>query len=200
MLGKHIIHYSIPESCLLMEFKNFVIDHEQWLQNARRLKTSADILFEKLERRPSREEIVKMGTATHQEDRFAYFQSYMLLTGYALENIVKGYSIYKYGKENKWQASEISFKYLKNEVWKVKNGHKISLIAQKSLNQKLSDKEKNLLERFENFVIWSGRYTIPKSKNKFEEVTKGKIKLGINSQEKRIIDHFFSKIFNQVNK
>lgn len=148
----------------MSNFDSEMFSYYYWFDTAERLKISADILFDKLSDLYSRinrsENIFEW-----RKQQLAVFQSYMMLLGFSLENLIKAVSIKFYTSQNKLVSD---FKNLQNDVWQVKSAHDLLTIAD-NCNFNLTDNEKNLIKRHTEFLIWAGRYHIPKTKLKYDE-------------------------------
>ena len=118
----------------------------------------------------------------------AVFQSYMMLLGFSLENLIKAVSIKSYTSQNK---SVIDFRNLQNDVWQVNNAHDLLVIAEKC-NFILTGNEKDLVARHAEFLIWAGRYHIPKDKLKYDEAF-GQQKLRRKKGDHILIESIFLK-------
>lgn len=139
---------------------------EYWQQNAERLIFSADALIEKLrtiQQFPEKGDIMQWSSNV----RSLLEANYMLL-GFAAENAIKGYSIYKFISEN-GQLISSDLQYLLKSVWKVKSGHNILLIA-KNANFQLEESEKTLLTKLQEHSVWKGRYHIPTDLSQIKQV------------------------------
>jgi hypothetical protein len=124
-----------------------------WLGTAKRMKLSADVLLEHAIRQsnvsPENPNIV---------DRIAHLEAYMVLTGFAFENLLKGIDVAK-------DPNVVDADKLNVPQWGAGKGHGISTFAGRLAN--LSADEIDLFKRLEEYVIWVGRYPIPKSANTF---------------------------------
>jgi hypothetical protein len=92
--------------------------------------------------------------------------NYMLL-GYAVENSIKGYSIYKHTILHGLPGS-CELKYLLTKIWKVRNGHDIISIA-KNAGLFLSDEEIVVCQKVQEHSIWKGKYHIPNDHSEIQE-------------------------------
>lgn len=119
-----------------------------WLEQARGALLSADILYQALR------EIMPLSQMIPgvREKKLAYMQSFMLLTAVAFENLLKGISV---------TDSPSGWKQLQDD-----GGHGISTFA--SSVTTLSDAERDLLQRLQEYLVWAGRYTIPTSPARYE--------------------------------
>ncbi|MGV8878258.1 MAG: hypothetical protein ACOH2A_04420 [Sphingobacteriaceae bacterium] len=123
-----------------------------------------------------------------RKQQLAIFQSYMMLLGYSLENLIKAISIKSYTSH---KNIIIDFNDLRDNVWQVKNPHDLLTIAEKC-DFILSDHEKNLIERHTEFLLWAGRYHIPKDKLKYDNAFDQQ-KLRRKKGDHLLIESIFSK-------
>jgi hypothetical protein len=164
-----------------------MFSHYYWFDTAERLKISSDVLFDKLcelyDRTKRPEDLFEW-----RKQQLAVFQSYMMLLGFSLENLIKAVSIKSYTSQNK---SISDFRNLQNNVWQVKNGHDLLTIAD-NCSFILTTDEKDLIERHTEFLVWAGRYHIPKDKIKYDEAF-GEQKLRRKKGDHILIESLFSK-------
>jgi hypothetical protein len=116
-------------------------DAFSWLERAKGLRLSADVIHAALR------EIMPLSQTlpSIREKKVAYMETYMLLTAIAFENLLKGISVI--GDPTGWRL-------LKDD-----SGHGISTFAAKVLQ--LSDPERDLLQRLQEYLVWAGRYNLP---------------------------------------
>lgn len=86
--------------------------------------------------------------------KLAYFHSFMLLTGLAFENLIKGILIGRC-------KTIVNQESIDTSHWGGKSGHGIEELARKVTS--ISSDESNLLKRLQESLIWGGRYPIPKT-------------------------------------
>ena len=101
-----------------MRYDPELFSHYYWHNSAKRLRYSADALNEKLAELIDHD-INTDGIIDSKIKQLAIFESYMMLTGFALENLIKGVSIKTYSASGK-QISD--FEQLLKKVWKA-SGH-----------------------------------------------------------------------------
>lgn len=145
-----------------MEAEQEKLNPIYWFQTAERLMISASAMKEKLFEIKSRNRekiIYTVGVEDHQKQKLAYFQSYMMLMAFAVENQLKGFALERH-LENNPSTPPKNFAELKNDVWKVKGGHELKQIAS-NCGIALNPEEEDLLERHEEFLKWAGRYPVP---------------------------------------
>lgn len=142
------------------EFYNLISrDSMTWLDNSEKLKLSADIIHNELQKSVG---IFLNGEKDYNnEDKIqALWNTYYLLIGHAFENLIKGLSI-----ESNRQLK--SFNEIFNIHWKKNNsGHGISKIAQDNIMD-LTNKEIEILEKLETYILWAGKYPLPKREDIF---------------------------------
>ena len=112
-----------------------------WLEQARGELLSADVIYKAFV------EIMPLSQTLPgiRERKLAYMQSFMLLTALAFENVLKGVAV---------AEEPTAWKRLRAE-----GGHGISDFAAEVIT--LSDAERNLLQRLQEYSVWAGRYIIP---------------------------------------
>jgi hypothetical protein len=136
---------------------------EDWLWAAKRLKMSADLVLKHL--LPiinvpyvgSSESMLEL-----METQLAFIEAFMMLTGFAFENLLKGIDIAK-------NPNLVDSKKLDTTLWNVRGGHGISIFAKKVVS--LNSSEINLLKRLEEYIVWAGRYPIPKSADTYNRAS-----------------------------
>lgn len=124
-------------------FNMAILDPDCWAIQARSLKVSAQLSLDQLikaqyELPPGQE---------RSDTLITFMQSYMLLVGYAIENIVKGLLIARLPEETKELPKYLSDKIFSHSI--------LSLMPSDMVLTKL---ERNLLTRLQAFTVWAGRY------------------------------------------
>lgn len=122
-------------------------DAQAWLAQARQHKLAADALLPNLKEALSLPPVLP-GV---QEKRFAFVHSYMLLMGFAFENLIKGVLI---GRDPKFVNREKLTSPISD-----RGGHGIT--AKVEDLTKLKADELKLLQRIEEYLFWAGRYPLP---------------------------------------
>jgi len=150
-------------------------DSMSWLDNSEKLKFSSEVIYKELQ---SQIELFMLDSLIYEsEDKIqALWDSYYLLIGHSFENLIKGLSI-----ENNRSAKSLDEIYKK---WKYNSGHEISKIAQDNLSN-LTEEEFKMLEKLETYIIWAGRYNLPRNADKY-----------VNEQSRLFFD---SKDFKTIN-
>jgi hypothetical protein len=151
-------------------FKLIREDAQSWLAQARQLKLSADVIHSEWEKIRNKSQ----ASPGVRERMLGYSQSFMLLTGFAFENLLKGIL---YGRD-------INSKLARN-----KGGHGIVQMAKAIIT--LTSDELNLLDRLELYLVWAGRYRLPMASDAFHE-SEGKVY--ITTQDPIIIEQVFDKL------
>jgi hypothetical protein len=146
-----------------MSYNPEVFSPYYWHDNAKRHRYSAEVLYGKLCELYEYKNFEKLQELNEKQS--AIFQSYMMLIGFALENLIKAVAIKKYLSEGN---QIFSFEDLQKKVWRVKNAHNISEIA-KNCDFRTNEAELDLLNRYSEFVMWAGRYHIPKHKSNYDK-------------------------------
>ena len=116
-------------------------DALSWLEQARGARLSAEVIYAALmEIMPLSQTLPRV-----REKKLAYMQSFMLLTAIAFENLLKGIAT---------SDDPTGWKRLQDD-----GGHGISTFA--ATVTTLSDAERDLLQRLQEYLVWAGRYIIP---------------------------------------
>jgi hypothetical protein len=158
------------------DFYNLISrDSMSWLDNSEKLKFSSEVIYKELQ---SQIELFMLDNLIYEsEDKIqALWDSYYLLIGHSFENLIKGLSI-----ENNRSAKSLEEIFKK---WKYNSGHEISKIAQDNLSN-LTEEEFKILEKLETYIIWAGRYNLPRNADKY-----------VNEQNRLFFD---SKDFKRIN-
>ncbi|MDT5124243.1 MAG: hypothetical protein QOC96_3725 [Acidobacteriota bacterium] len=120
-----------------------------WLSTANHLKRGANLILVELNKSLA---VYPYGRASYEE--LTLCLPYMLLSGYALENLIKGILIGR----NPSIIDNGSFN--RDMIKGAKDGH-ISLEMIEQILIDLSKDEKYLIRRLREFVRWESRYPIP---------------------------------------
>jgi len=115
---------------------------------AKQLKRAADLIRQELMKVLS----VYLRRRAHYED-LALFKSYMLLSGLALENLVKGILV---GRNPAVVSPD---KFDLSRIAGSKGGHKLLEVAQQA-EPTLSDDERDIRGRLATFMIWAEKCPI----------------------------------------
>ena len=170
------------------EFYNTVSrDSMSWLDNSEKLKFSADLIQKEFQ------ELISpflngQRDYSNEKEIIALWNSYFLIVGFALENLIKGLSV-----ENHREAKD--FNEIYNLYWKdYDKGHGISKIAKNNLTN-ITNEELGLLEKLETYIVWAGRYPISKYEKRFI-IDKSNLCYKTNDYE--IINTLFLKIKDKL--
>ena len=166
------------ESWLKEVFKSKTQNPYEWLEAARRLKISADIIFSQLKQL----ELSHPSKPVERQKQWAFIESYMMLSGFALENLLKGI----YVAEN---PDKINLEKIDLGSWGY-GGHAL-VDLNKSIPVEFNQSQKDLLKELQNFTIWAGRYPLPISSSKFKEII-------FNSDDSEIINNVFQQLEEQL--
>jgi hypothetical protein len=151
-------------------FKLMREDAQSWLAQAIQLRLSADVIYPEWEKIRT----LRQSAPGVRERMLAYSQSFMLLTGLAFENLLKGIL---YGRDSN------------SKLAKSKGGHGIVQMANGVTT--LTSEELNLLQRLEIYLVWAGRYQLPMRSDAFHE---SQDKVSITTKDPIIIEQVFSKL------
>lgn len=120
-----------------------------WLGEAQQLKRAADVVLAELNEILS---VYPYGRASYED--LSLFKAYMLLSGIALENLVKGILVCR-------DPSIVGNDKVDKVRWKgSSHGHDLAELA-KQTGIAFTLDEKGLFRRLSTFVVWGGRYPIP---------------------------------------
>lgn len=158
-------------------------DSMSWLDNSEKLKFSGDIILQELQIRinPFLDGICDY---SNEEEIMGLWNSYFLLIGFALENLIKGLSVEKHREAIDY--TEIFQSYWQQHA----KGHGISNIAKDNIDN-LTDEEIAILEKLEIYLVWAGRYPTAQTQNRYiKEVNN----LNYKSRDPEIINSMFLKI------
>ncbi len=126
-------------------------DAPAWLDKANQLKASADVLYAEFKR------IIELPPVARVLETKAFVNGYMLLTGLAFENLIKGVLIARnpqiidHVKSGKGALPRDLVR-----AWKT---HQLVPLLREV--RKLSPEEADLLKRLTGFVRWGSRYLVP---------------------------------------
>lgn len=158
---------------------------QDWLWAAKRLKMSADLVLKHLLQITN---VPYIGSSKSilelMQKRLAFIESFMMLTGFAFENLLKGIDIAK-------NPNLVDSKKLDTALWNVRGGHGISSFAKKVVS--LNPSEIKLLERLEEYIIWAGRYPIPKLANTYSRATEPYCRRKFHSSDPDLINSLFER-------
>ena len=127
-------------------------DPLSWLRMAKGFMSSARVIWDEL--RPL---LGPRGFADDNLDQLlAYWQSFLLLTAFAFENLYRGL-LTSTGRS--WR-----------EALAAKGGHALAKHIESVT--RLDEDEANLIERLETYLIWAGRYIVPKDAAVYHDALK----------------------------
>ena len=127
-------------------FESIHQDSYSWLRQAKQLRLAANAILPCWEAALLR----RRSEPDTQEKMLAYSEAFMMLTGLAFENLFKGI-LYGRNPEHSLAKSE--------------GGHGIVKMAEGISS--LVAREQDLLERLKLYLVWAGRYPLPKNVEKF---------------------------------
>jgi hypothetical protein len=155
-------------------------DAQTWLAQANQLKMSADVIEVELRDKMARFQF-EHGL---NEQLLAYLKSFMLLTGMAIENLIKGILV---GRD-----SSLVNRELINKKLLPKGGHGISEGAKRVIS--VSNSEHDLLRRLEEYLIWAGRYPMPLKSEVFLKSQTPENLRSFSWADFELIDKFFDRL------
>ena len=139
-------------------FNSVERNSRHWLDSSEKLKISSEVIYKELHF--LLEIFHTERTFADEEKIIALWSSYYLLVGLSFENLVKGLSI-----ENNRSAK--SFKEIFKK-WGDK-GHEISLIAKDNIIPYLTEDELRIIEKLETYIVWAGRFHLPRNSDKYNK-------------------------------
>lgn len=147
-----------PRKWMEQELRRRANDADTWLLSSSRLQASANVIWR--EAAQAYDDFVTNdlpGAKTDAERRLGmYTASHLLLAGYAVENAVKAIRVKQFAAAGK-QAVAKNHVHIDNEL---DTHDTVALTA--AAGVALSRPQRALLERLQQYVMWSGRYPIPK--------------------------------------
>ena len=152
-------------------------DPQSWLEWANQLKMSADVIWVEFEKILHLSQVLP-GV---REKKLSYLNSFMLLTGLAFENLIKGILV---GRDK----TVVDRQKIDNRLWKVRGGHGIAELAKRVTS--ISSDELDLLRRLEEFLFWAGRYPLPMSS---EVYFNGQNRLTFRTTDIALINQLFQQ-------
>jgi hypothetical protein len=160
-------------------FELLASDGQTWLAQANQLKMAADSIL------PNVVEAFKIPPALPgaQEKRFAFFHSYMLLTGMAFENLIKGILIQR-------DKKLVTREQIEGGILP-RGGHGITAGAKNILT--LTAAESNLLQRIEEYLFWAGRYPVPLKSGAYHNSEVQELRSG-RSDDPPLVDSLFQRL------
>ncbi|MFN8255020.1 MAG: hypothetical protein U0W24_04985 [Bacteroidales bacterium] len=162
-------------------------DAQSWVQQAERHFISSKVIYKELTKRIRKERDIHDRL---KEEFIGLMDSYFLLISLAFENLIKGLIISKKPDFN--STSE-----LKPYKWESSGGH--GIVEMINLNYKRTEESENiLLEKLQTFLIWAGKYRIPKSPEKYINSKIPKIQHSIKSDDHIIAERLFLRIKEQI--
>lgn len=128
-------------------FETIGKDSGAWLSQAKQMKMGADTILPMLQN----ELLIAPVFPGTQQRRLAFIDSYMLLTGLAFENVIKGILIGR-------QPTLVTKERIESGIL-CRKGHGIAEGAKGIIS--LNAQELKLLKRIEEYLFWAGRYPLP---------------------------------------
>ena len=135
------------------------------------------------------------------------FPTYMLLMGYALENIIKGIIICQLSLNDPASVTKTNFSNLEFNLkdGKGKRGiqtHKFldELLKAEAINITPSDPEKDLLKEIEDCILWGGRYPIPNKVKSNETFTSPTAIIYMSPRRSKQIKALYEKWIKELHR
>ena len=156
-----------------------------WALSARRLKHSADLIFDAYEIDLQQ---MARNASPLEFNNLEVAGAATLLFGLAVENLLKAIIITREpktvedGRLRDWPG----------------NGHELILLAEKA-NIRLDAQQQDLLQRLVAFVEWAGRYPVPKKVTKLAlrqlNVKEPFLPLPLQSSERKLFEQLFESLW-----
>lgn len=156
-------------------YKNVESDAIRWLDTARGFMMSARLIWSKLT------PLFDDGFPHHSRhaEMFAYSQSFLLLTGFAFENLYRGMLT----------ASGSSWR----KALGTKGGHALFKHLSGVATPNFSDEEQYLVKRLETYLSWAGRYPVPKKSGDYVNAVE-KFLCAFNSSDLDVATALFARL------
>lgn len=152
-MSKRLLDPSSSPAFLLTQFEKVGREPDMWHTSAYGLKHAADAVLAKI-----KADMTALASGKPSAKHFRKLPvvyAYMLLAGLAIENLIKGLSIKK-------DSALIDNGKLDQSLGK----HDLLALARKA-GVRLTEEERSLVERLTEYVIWAGRYPIPKRSDSY---------------------------------
>lgn len=146
----------IPEPIKSLWFENAEKEPLSWLETAHSLKLAAEFvingpLYKSCAIRAINPDVALADEEVLARQRLLFIQG--MLAGMGIECLLKGIIVAKEKKLDNW----------------VKSTHNLLELAKRAkVLNKCNDSDQNFLERFGIYVVWAGRYPVPKTAEKME--------------------------------
>jgi hypothetical protein len=137
-------------------FEATATDPAAWLEHARTMRLAAEPILQRfleIRETPQVDDGIRL-------EKLAYVRAYMLLTGIAFENLLKGIAAAR------GLASARPDFALDQSLSGTRGGHGLTGMA-KTLALRLNPAELDYLRRLEEYVVWAGRYPVSKKATDF---------------------------------
>jgi hypothetical protein len=161
-------------------FEGVSRDPQRWLAQANQLRMSAGVIEVELQDVMER---IRFEQGL-DEPFLAFLKSFMLLSGLAIENLIKGILLVR-------NPSTLS-REVKGLLGQKKGGHGISEGAKKIIS--LSKSEYELLRGLEEYLVWAGRYQMPLRGEDFLKSQTPENLLGFSWEDFELIDKLFDRL------
>jgi hypothetical protein len=156
-------------------YQNLESDAIRWLDTARGFMMSARLIWSKLT--PLFDDGFPL--QNRHAEMFAYSQSFLLLTGFAFENLYRGMLT---ATGSSWR-----------KALDTKGGHALFKHLSGVATPNLSEEEKYLVKRLETYLSWAGRYPVPKKSGDYVNAVE-KFLCGFNSSDLDVATRLFARL------
>jgi hypothetical protein len=157
----------------------------EWLRTGKELITASNILYTESNDASEALNVYLEKAGTASTDEFIAARAFIparMLTGMALESLIKGLIIMKY-------PDMVS----KDKEFALKSHYLLQLLTTHLTEISLNAEEKALLKELENYIAWKGRYPIPLLAKNFNPHA-------IFYHETAIINSLYGKLLKQYSK
>jgi hypothetical protein len=157
-------------------------DPQAWLEQARLLKTSAQVQYDVLR------EIQAAGGSPSERSTalLAHMQAYMMLIGFSFENPIKAILVSRI-------PSKTTRLELAKDLWDKRKGHLLLHLIPNDIV--LSDQERDLLNRLQTFTVWAGRYPLPMQSQHYHNEQK---LISLKANEHVAVQNLFFRLMSYV--
>ena len=176
-----------------MNLRVEIFQQAYWIQNCDRLKFCADTLIEKL---LAIKDENRINSLEQNYKIRALLETNLLLLGYAVENLLKGYLIYKFLKKGDIpEHADLTF--LEKKVWETKKTHDLVILA-KNCKLDFTGRELNHMKKLAKYTTWKGRYHIPKDSDGIVALIQAETGDTMTSDDTKIVEELILKIKNKI--
>jgi len=166
-------------------FKIVASDPNAWLEQAKGMKLAAEPVlqsFLEIIDEPQSRPGIRLR-------KLAYIDAYMLLTGFAFENLLKAIAV----DRGLITLNKTNLRGLSRQM----GGHSLTELACR-LNLQLTSEERNYLERLEEFTYWAGRYPVSRRLGDYAD-SHSAGRLSFVTTDPEMSDRLFDRLSKLIN-